>query len=392
MRHLFLLTLLTHFSLFTINFSLLPAQPTRTYPTTAQRKAFYDQLAAKYNSPAIREILASDKKNAFDQYVDGTKEEDLIHDYGTVIHELLHGYDGHEIDDHFNQSHHYYIAPAVKIQVPMGKYYNSTELNTIVRKGTQDSIFRYGLYIGGKSDLHGTAVDLNRDADSEVMSVKMGIYGIVEEYNAYYHDNQSIYELYEYYRKTYGDTDSEALTRYMNDVEKATVACYEFRLFVGWYLLHAKRKHPEIHQDILKNKALRTTFTLIDDRYLSLIQQIAARRKALTGKLEVDAFSLLDFTGSDDDFYRFITLTTEDAPEDPRKLDPAILKEYRKLYKEFAQQVEEMDPTGKMRIFANTTQQIAYLTRLMTPELENALAAFRMEGVTLENWKQFINN
>ena len=156
-----------------------PAQTGRTYASVAQRRAFYDQLAAKYNSPAIREILASDKKNTFDQYVDGHSEEQLIKDYGTVIHELLHGYDDSEFE-----AHHYFIAPGSKVKVPVGKYYNSKELNTLVRKGAQDSIFRYGLYIGGRSDLQGLQVDLNKSPDSEAMSVKMGIYGIVEEYNA----------------------------------------------------------------------------------------------------------------------------------------------------------------------------------------------------------------
>lgn len=362
-----------------------PAQPGRTYATVAQRKAFYTQLATQYNSPAIREILASDKENAFDQYVDGHTEEEMIADYGTVIHELLHGY-----DDFAFEAHNYFIAPGSKVEVPIGKYYNSKELNGYVRKGTQDSVFRYGLYIGGRSDLHGMGVDLNKTTDSEVMSVKMGIYGIVEEFNAYYHDNQSVYELYGYYVKTYGTTDAEAMTTYMNMVEKAQVPYYEFRLFVGWYLVYAKAKHPDVYKDMLANKALRATFTMIDDKYLALIAQIAARKKSLEGKLEVDAFTQLDFSGSDEDLYNFIELSSDDDLGDPKKLDPMILREYRKFYEQFIAQLEGMDPGGKLRTFANIPQHIAYLKRLMTPEMRTAVEAFRVPKLTESNWREFV--
>lgn len=361
------------------------AQTGRTYATVTQRRAFYEQLAAKYNSPAIREILGSDKKNAFDQYVDGHSEEQLIANYGTVIHELLHGYDGYEMD-----ALQYYIAPGSMVTVPVGKYFNSKELNSQLRKGIQDSVFRYGLYIGGRSDLHGMNVDLNKGSDSEVMSVKMGIYGIVEEYNAYYHDNQAIYELYEYYLKTYGAADTKAMTEYMGMVEKAAIPCYEFRLFVGWYLVHAAKKHPDIHKDMMANKALRAVFTLIDDKYQGLIGQIAVRKASLKGKLEADPLTLLDFSGSDEDLYRFITLSSEDDLGDPAKLDPMILREYRKFYVKFTQELESMDPNGNLRKFANIPQQVAYLQRLMTPEMRAALESFRVKGLKENNWREFV--
>jgi hypothetical protein len=149
-------------------------------------------------------------------------------------------------------------------------------------------------------------------------------------------------------------------------------------LFVGWYLVYAKKKHPDIHQDLLNNKALRTVFTLIDDQYLALIQQIAARKASLNGKLEVDAFGLLDFSGSDEDLFRFIELSSDEDLGDPKLLDPMILREYRKFYLQFIQQLEAADPGGKLRKFANVPQQIAYLKRLMTPEMRDELEAFRL--------------
>jgi hypothetical protein len=65
---------------------------------------------------------------------------------------------------------------------------------------------------------------------------------------------------------------------------------------------------------------------MIDDKYLALIAQIAARKKSLEGKLEVDAFTQLDFSGSDEDLYNFIELSSDDDLGDPKKTrsdDPA---------------------------------------------------------------------
>ncbi len=364
----------------------LQAQPGHVYATVAQRKAFFTQLAAKYGSPAIREIFGSDKADDFEDYVKGHTEAELIARYGTIIHELLHGYDGAEMD-----ALHYFISPNCMVKVPIGKYYNSKELNGLVRAGTQDSVFRYGLYIGGKSDLHGMAVDLNKTEASEVMSVQLGIYGIIEEYNAYYHDNQAVYELYEYYVKAYGAADKKAMSEYMELAEKGTVACYEFRLFVGWYLVFAKKKHPEIYQNILANKALRAVFTLVDDKYKALLHQIATRKESLKGKLEENAFNQLDFSGSDEDLYRFIALSSN-AKEigDPKKLDPMILREYKKFYQQFIDEMEGMDPGGNLRKFANTPQQIAYLKRLMTPEMKAAVDSFRVAGLKEDTWRQYV--
>jgi hypothetical protein len=74
----------------------------------------------------------------------------------------------------------------------------------------------------------------------------------------------------------------------------------------------------------------------------------------------------------------------------PKKLDPMILREYRKFYEQFIAQLEGMDPGGKMRTFANIPQHIAYLKRLMTPEMRTAVEAFRVPKLTESDWREFV--
>lgn len=116
------------------------SQPPKQYPSKALRKAFYQNLANRHNSPAIREIFNSDKNDNFEKYIDGFTEKELLKSYSTVIHELLHGYNQFE-----NDTFYYFVEPGIMIPVQAGKHYNSTELNRFLRKGQQDSIFRYAL-------------------------------------------------------------------------------------------------------------------------------------------------------------------------------------------------------------------------------------------------------
>jgi hypothetical protein len=49
--------------------------------------------------------------------------------------------------------------------------------------------------------------------------------------------------------------------------------------------------------------------------------------------------------------------------------------------------LEDMDPGGNLRKFANIPQQVAYLKRLMTAEVGAALDVFRVAGVAEGNWR-----
>jgi hypothetical protein len=69
-----------------------------------------------------------------------------------------------------------------------------------------------------------------------------------------------------------------------------------------------------------------------------------------------------------------------------------ILREYRKVYAQFIQELETMDPDNNLRKFANIPQQIAYLKRLMTPEMRAALEVFRVPSLNEGNWRAYVGN
>ena len=365
----------------------LCAQPSKQYASVQKRKAFYQELSAKYNSPVIQEILAADKTNLFDTYVDGHSEKELVQAYGTVVHELLHSYNDSEIEAHL-----YLVAAGKKIRVPIGDYYNSKELNAVVRRGAQDSIFRYGLYVGGRSVLMGQQVDANNGKSGEVMSVSMGIYGLVEEFDAYFHDLLSQFELYSYIKSQEGQEDAIGMTKYMETLGLAAVPYYEFRFFISAYLLHAKQKHPDIYKDMMANAELRAAFKALEANYRGLIADLDELRASLEGTLEVNPFEIMDFSGTQDDFFSFCTLSGLEAKEVYREeitllkgkevrrkvsvMDKMVEEELRKMYGEMMQQIKDAGMPPTMSFLASPNAQKAYLTRLITPAHQVVWDAF----------------
>jgi len=377
------------------------AQGDKKYPAVAQRKQFYQQIIEKYGSPSSKEIFNHDKGNLFDTWVHQHTEKDLVKSYSTVIHEMLHSYNGGGTIG----THIYFIEPGVRIEVPVTKYFNSKELNKFVRKTAQDSIFRYGLYVGGKSELpDGRKVDFNQDG-REIMSVAMGIYGLIEEFDAYYHDNLAEMELYGYFKDVYGMNNEDIWSDYRYKITSASVAYYEFKLFIGWYLAYAKKNKPEVYKETLDNKALRVVYTLIDDKYSSLVKQVNQRASGIKNTNELDAIAGLDLSGSDDDIYRFCELTGAD-PDDYftketvtingvkttsylGKHNEPMYKMMKQEYKNFASEFKKAVPDRKLLFYGDVDGQIKLLNSLHTAEVEKELKGFRMDGVTPKNWKEF---
>lgn len=378
------------------------AQGDKKYATVAQRKQFYQQISEKYGSSSTKEIFNHDKGNLFDTWVHKYTEKDLVKAYSTVIHEMLHSYNGGKNIG----THVYFIEPGVRIEAPVTKYYNSKELNKVVRKTAQDSIFRYGLYVGGKSELpDGRKVDFNADG-SEVMSVIMGIYGMIEEFDAYYHDNLAEWELYGYFKDTYGMNNEDVWSDYRYKITSASVAYYEFRLFIGWYLLNAKKSKADVYKETMDNKALRVVYTLIDDKYRALVKQVDERAAGIKNTNELDAISGLDFSGSDDDIYRFcdltgampdayftketVTINGVTTTKYVGKKNDDIYKMMKQEYQKFAAEFKKAVPNRQLLFFGDPEGQVKFLKSLTTAEVENELEAYRIQGVTPKNWKEFV--
>ncbi|OFX47877.1 MAG: hypothetical protein A2046_02880 [Bacteroidetes bacterium GWA2_30_7] len=378
------------------------AQPAKIYSTKKQHKEFYNHFIEKYNSSDVKIIWKSDVNENFEDYVKGNTEKEMIGTYSTVIHELLHGYNNIDFE-----GHNYFIGNDIRIFVPFTKVYNSKELNTMVRKGLQDSIVRYNLYISAKTEVsgYGKITDIDFSAKNEPMSVQNGIYGLIEEFGAYYFGCLAVYELFDYYNTTYKKDDSNAWHDYKDAVYGDAMAYYEFNLFIGWYIIYAKEKHSDIYKELCNNKLMRVVYTLIDDKFNKLVKQFDARVIEINKNLKPDMMETLDFSGSYEDVFRFIEMAgieSESIFETETKIVNGKKVETKKLlidvedFEELKKQYTVMVKEYKLLIakekfpFTQFDKHIDYLKSQTTSLIKNELKKLKIEGVTTLNYKEFI--
>ncbi|MCB9235175.1 MAG: hypothetical protein H6581_26200 [Bacteroidia bacterium] len=359
--------------------ALLWSQPARQYSTMASRKAFYESLAREYNTKGIQEILQSDKKNEFEAYVEGHSEKELVHEFETVVHELLHGYNGQGLQSSYR---YFFPGPGERIQVPMTKVFSSRELSSFVPRGRQDSVFRYAIYVGGKqatAKYGKQEIRFNNGGNGDISSVTDGLYGILEEFNAYYSGTLATWELKKYYQDTYGSENPEIWAEYKHQLLGNAQAYHEFRLFMAWYLLYAKQKHPSVYAGLMENKALRKVFTQLCDRYGALLTKIEAAIPELDQLSGEDVEDILQMSGSDEEIRALLAQNGVDA--EAMGLKPGT-PEWEKIKDELMRSLGEARSSVSQNLdffHSLPKAQMTYLKSLMKDKEREILQNFRLD-------------
>ena len=132
-------------------------------------------------------------------------------------------------------------------------------------------MYRYDTYIG--------------DGNREISSKKDGIYGLLDEFCAYYHGIRCDLDLSEagilkshipvqtsWSKNTRQGTRSGYTIQTMES--NMLDSYYEFRLFISWYLQYAHEQYPDIYQSIYENRQFREAYTLLDYLFAGMVQEI----------------------------------------------------------------------------------------------------------------------
>jgi hypothetical protein len=276
------------------------------YTTKESRKEFYQNILQKYGNSTLQYLFDSQEDFLFEYYIDGNSEDVLIDNLCTVLHEYAHYYN--EEDEH-GISH--FVDENGSILFPYTETFTSDQLNNVVRNGLQDSIYRYHLYVGSKNKLasgHTLDKKINTKEHNQMSSIVSGIYGMFEEFSAYYIGTLTDYCLFGYYRDTYGNGDKEAMHEYIGELSGNTIAFYEFSLFMGWYLQHARSNYPDIYRQIMDNQNFRVAFTIKYNQFQNLVLLAENRLDSLHSIYGSNYKNELDYSGSEEDFLKFLTL------------------------------------------------------------------------------------
>lgn len=187
-----------------------------------------------------------------------TTYKTLIDDYGTMVHETTHRYNGaggYNWETKFWNSR-VLIEPGITISYEQTTTFNSDLFISIVPKEAPKKIFRYKTYVA-----RGTETSANVS----------GIYGLMDEFSAYKNSTRASVEAANTVIKL---NDKEKIEFFEKKAIAEYFAYYEFRLFIAWYLEYAAKNKPDIYKKIMANTNLRVAYTLLDDGFLNDIKDL----------------------------------------------------------------------------------------------------------------------
>lgn len=234
--------------------------PTR-YSIVNQYETFPLEIELKY-------MKWKTKKDDFMEFVKGNDIKDLLSAVNIVVHETCHTYCAllsYQLsEERFGKAapgyNAYYTGNNTPILVKRTPVFNTGEMAASIPASLRT--FRFKLYVSPESD----------DESIVIGSKHFGIYGLLNEFNAYYHGNKAALDLYPYYRDKMKPGPAK-WHDFFSAVNRSFAANVEFKFFIIKYLQYAKTKYPEIYRGIIRNKDFCVAFWAIESDHAGLITE-----------------------------------------------------------------------------------------------------------------------
>lgn len=229
-------------------------------------------------------------------FLDLSSKISTLRSMSTNIHEVFHGlshvyffekmktnYVPHDFQD---ITTYFYITDDIDyVSVFKGEVFPSSELDKVIPKSL--ITFRYDTYITGSSSTQGE-----------------GIIGLLNEFNAYYHDSKFTFDMLPIYKTIFPD---DYLMEWVMDLQSVMTAFYEFDFWIKEYILHAKVNFQSLYFEIMKKDSAFKIYKDIHKNYNNLISKYSAAVKLEKMKMEYT----YDTEFWEDDYFRLINKLTE---------------------------------------------------------------------------------
>ncbi len=275
-------------------------------------------LLKEYNADAYHIVSTEINKYGSDPSVWFVFSDNIMSDLDTAVHETFHGY-SYDTAGIFGYSENIYVGDGKSYildysNIPLFETSEVFEdLDPSLKTG------RFNQYVSTTS----------------VASANLyGVYGLINEFTAYYWGLNTMFSLLDYYIEY--DTDNTGWKEYASSLANNMNAYAEFRYWILSYMLYAKDKHPKTYKAILNDKEFCTAYTEMNDRFATLIdnnlgantkfnEALAERNCAIIASGGIYFYENDTFSGKD--LNDFITLMTEMNGND--------------RYKEISKKIEE---------------------------------------------------
>lgn len=230
--------------------------------------------------------ITTSKSTSFLTWIGDRTEKGIIESLNTVVHESLHGFtsryayqllqetqpEDYSFGDEYSA---FYLSQQETFLVKHTEVFTSNLLKKHIPKDLRT--FRYNPYIAPK--------------DNHLGSQIQGIYGLMDEWNAYYHGTKTAYDLFGYYRSKAKDKDQKVYLEHVSNLAGTYFAYYEFKYYILKYLDVAKTNYPEVYRDIMANEPLRKAYTEIDTRFNGLLSLFETRLDTIENLVTSDDYT-----------------------------------------------------------------------------------------------------
>ncbi len=211
------------------------------------------------------------KKDNFMEFVKSDKIEDLLAAINIVVHETCHSYTAlaafKETEEQFGKAtggyHSYYIGDNTSMLVKRTETFESAKIADSIPERLRT--FRFKTYIAG-SKYNSTQ--------------SYGIYGLLNEFNAYYHGNRAAYDMYPYYRDKISGGPGK-WHGYFSGVNRSLSAYMEFKYYILKYLQYAKINYPAVYKGIIENREFSSAFIATDEKHAELVTDYFIRKESI---------------------------------------------------------------------------------------------------------------
>ena len=194
-----------------------------------------------------------------------TSDSKVLDEISTVVHESTH----HFCRSGSWNSMNFVVSDSRFISVPKTEIFKSYLIvNDMLRRNPKvKDMFRFDTYVDdGETGNVGSNVS--------------GIYGLMNEYCAYYNGASSALILYEVFKDKHSDNEEEE--RFFRNMEmwlSVSAMCeasafYQFNSFIGAYLIYARENYNKVYTDIINNSLLVESYSTVTYNFSVIAEKI----------------------------------------------------------------------------------------------------------------------
>lgn len=216
------------------------------------------KLVRAYDSDAYYILETQDQAgDDFSEWMNGSKR--LVDAVDTTVHEEFHGYThtyGDSLayaDGTWHRYEYFYLGNKKTNRVVVTDVFKTAEAASKIPKRYRT--FRYDTYVSNSS---GVSANLE------------GVYGMLNEFSAYYWGMHASESLYPYIKKHV--SSAEGYWEFISSFTNNRDAYAEFYYWTLVYLDYARQHKPEVYKEILANDSYTKTFKTMRSKYQKLIK------------------------------------------------------------------------------------------------------------------------